>query len=754
MTIASFSVPIDIPWRRIAFSEDMMDSVACDRRLPLRWRSSVAVFDYEPPKEQQRQEGFVVSYLKVACTITGYQPSDREIRIRERLGASGWTHSDQNDALKAAVGSYYACYGAMLEVVVAPHPGEKLPFRDYPYFADFDPKKREMYETVTETGEVMSRSLEDMGVRIGQTTLQSHEVLDKTTVGGALSLGSGSNTGSGSVGHESGTTDISSQQTENTRTSDAQREARETLSHTTQMSQMYHLLNSYHLGTNRAAFFVLPQPHVKQSELTFVNGPRQIEGIQEFMLVVVRPEALQSFCVEAYLETAHLTHSPVYDTGETSRPLDLQFDAPVTENDDHSYFNTVTKPASSPVLTGKIIDTSRGSGGYDIAGSGGYDVLQPVNAHGKFPPDIRFTVSPDHVDVTATIDGFWSAHPPVKYPASLDLHATVYYKDAVPKVAGYRDGLLITARAVCSCTGLDRVNKTEYERGLSVVFEKELVGTAEARPGHERMAMSIVEANNLQRDIHREMLRSFDSADRYPRGEVGLLDSQLVAGMMGVALRNAAPKQNAPVAQWPGVDKKLVKRLEYVAPGLTRLELLEMPLPEQVERFGIEFGEAVTLRRSLADLDAPHGSRVAPTRPEIRVPLLTGLPMRTARRLLLGAGLRLGAVATVDHAAPIGTVTTQVPAAEASVPADTEVRLELASGLSVRLPEVVGGGLGEAACRLRQAGLLSEATIKGEPAPDARVVAIEPPAGTLVTPHGAVTLRLGRANKRRAATPN
>src|SRR5687767_6722899 len=136
MAISTFSVPIDIPWQRIAFSDDMMDKVACDRELPLRWRSSVAVFEYEPPKEQQRQDGFKVSYLKVACTITGYQPNDKEIRIRERLGKSGWTRKNQNEELQAAVGAYYACYGAMLEVVVAPHPEERFTLREYPYFAD------------------------------------------------------------------------------------------------------------------------------------------------------------------------------------------------------------------------------------------------------------------------------------------------------------------------------------------------------------------------------------------------------------------------------------------------------------------------------------------------------------------------------------------------------------------------------------------------------------------------------------------
>jgi hypothetical protein len=99
MAITTFSLPVDIPWQRIAFSEEMMDDVACDRKLPPRWRSSVAVFSYQPPDEQQRTDGFLVSCLKIACTITGFQVDGKEIRMRERLGRSGWKVGDMTDRL-------------------------------------------------------------------------------------------------------------------------------------------------------------------------------------------------------------------------------------------------------------------------------------------------------------------------------------------------------------------------------------------------------------------------------------------------------------------------------------------------------------------------------------------------------------------------------------------------------------------------------------------------------------------------------
>src|SRR5262252_7459429 len=74
---------------------------------------------------------------------------------------------------------------------------------------------------------------------------------------------------------------------------------------------MYHQFTAYHIGTNRAVFFMLPRPHIVQSDLTFVNGPRLLEGVQEILLVVLRPCHMPGFCVEAWLETAHIASEPV-----------------------------------------------------------------------------------------------------------------------------------------------------------------------------------------------------------------------------------------------------------------------------------------------------------------------------------------------------------------------------------------------------------------------------------------------------------
>jgi beta-lactam-binding protein with PASTA domain len=167
-----------------------------------------------------------------------------------------------------------------------------------------------------------------------------------------------------------------------------------------------------------------------------------------------------------------------------------------------------------------------------------------------------------------------------------------------------------------------------------------------------------------------------------------------------------------------------------------------MPLARQVENFGLTFEEAVALRRSIADIAAPSGPPPVKQRPQMQVPLLTGLGLREANVVLVQARLRLGAVTTVDSPLTAGSVVRQTPLAGAEVTFDTEVTVEQSSGLSVRLPEVIGLGLIEAGCVLRAAGVRSEPSVDGRPGPKAQVVALEPPAGTLITPLTPVTIQL------------
>lgn len=735
MTIATFSLPVDIPWRRIAFSEDMMDPVACDRKLPPRWQSSLAVFEYQPPPDLQREDGSIVSYLKVACTITGYQAKGREIQMREWIGRSGLGKSDMTNRLLDLAGSYFPCNGAILEVVVAPHEDDtRFNLESYPYFADFDPKKREMYEVVTDTGETMSRSLEDVNVRRGQTTLQSHEVRDTTTLSASLSAEYMGVKASGTATNEARTTDLNQQGTENVRTSDAAREARETFSHTTQLSQMYHQLDSYHLGTNRAAFFILPRPHVVQSPMTFVPGPREIEGVQEFMLVVVRPKEMEEFCVEAYLETAHLTGVPKLNWDETDALLSLKISTP-----DHSMHSD---SQITPGRDGYVVDRDKGVPPTGMHGDTGGYVVNFVNENqtprgeSSDTSNYTFVVGTEQVMVSGWVMG-WGR--PVG-PGELEVSAKVFLKKKVPEIDGYGPGLMITGRAVCSCKqGFgSRVNERP-----SIVYEKALSAT-ENSAGSKESSMNIRDANRLGAQMKRELLQSLSSADRYPRGTVDLLDSQLFADMMGVHLQYADRGMNPRLVDFPGIDRNLAGRVAAVTPKITRSELLAMPLPDQVARFALTFAEAVQLRRDLAGISVPEGPRPAPEREKTRVPLLSGLRSYEAMSALATCGLRYGPATVVDSPLPANTVIGQEPEAQTEVDTETEVAVDLASGLSVRLPDIRGLRLSEASCILRGAGLRSEPSVQGKPTPDAEVVEQNPPAGTLITPESPTSIILNR----------
>ena len=130
------------------------------------------------------------------------------------------------------------------------------------------------------------------------------------------------------------------------------------------------MLDSYHAGTNRALFFLNARPHMVDSPYTFVKGPRQIEGIQEFFLVVRRPKDMVDFCVKAELETAHLhesdetvtTGATVYEQSSISQTFTLHADGGRFSANDKVGTWSVSIP------TGYHLDRSRGGGTYSIYG--------------------------------------------------------------------------------------------------------------------------------------------------------------------------------------------------------------------------------------------------------------------------------------------------------------------------------------------------------------------------------------------------
>jgi hypothetical protein len=104
---------------------------------------------------------------------------------------------------------------------------------------------------------------------------------------------------------------------------DHSRERRETQGTSTNIIQLYNILTGYHAGTNRASFLLLPRPHTMQAtdHRTFIQGLRDIEGIQEFFIVVSRPAGQDGLSIDVSLETAHLSEEAALEPPRPENPL-------------------------------------------------------------------------------------------------------------------------------------------------------------------------------------------------------------------------------------------------------------------------------------------------------------------------------------------------------------------------------------------------------------------------------------------------
>ncbi|TCC94315.1 hypothetical protein EZ428_05955 [Pedobacter frigiditerrae] len=609
MSNFKLNLPTDIPWKRICVSKDMIDPKICDSRRPKRWNSSIAIFQYSPEEEYQTTEGMLITYIKVACSVTGYQAGPDEIGLHRGGFDNFW--KENGEVLKDTIMDYYPCYGAILEVAVAPKKKD-TPLSQYPYFSDFEPKKRELYEIATETGEVMSRSLKNLSVGKGSSTLNSHEILDVDHGFSFGAEGSYAGTGGGfnvSRSGEWGTKDISQSETNSIRTTDQSQESRETQSHTTQISQLYHQLDSYHMGTNRAVFFLLPRPHTIETERTFVNGPRNIEGIQEFFFVTMRPKDVEEICVEAYLETGHIAKVPtlayegeIETTDSVTLNILSNFDGRSDAVLDSSWGDDSTTSIKSDSIpynppAGWEIDLSKGSGGYNVASASGTGYGYPSGTYNYSVTEIDRNhlvlwgeVSAAFQDTAGLSDGgkIWTG--------TLNVTLTVYLKKVNPKqvITGYEEHLFLTARDLCCCE--------DSEMDLPfVAWEKPFKYIDSRKAASEKMIgdkMSLVEANNMGKTMSREFMKSGNDIDRrYDKGKVNILETQFVGKMLANTLKDTS--RDLKIDKVSHLSAGLKAKITSVVPTASLSSVLQMPIQMQKEVFDLNDEEIKNLRTSL-----------------------------------------------------------------------------------------------------------------------------------------------------------
>jgi hypothetical protein len=799
MTIATFSLPVDIPWQRLCVSDDMIDPTVCDRKFPYRWRSSVAVFSYEPPKDQQTYDDMIVSYLKVACTITSFQPNPEEVGLKDRRVDSYWNTPLLIEDYLNKVSKAYPCFGAILEVGVAPAvktiDGEEIPLTKYPYFMDFEPKKREVYELVTDTGENMSRSLDAVSVGKSSTTTGTHEKLDilnGISVGANATVAGTGGGGSISVQGQWGTRDINQQESSDVRTTDQSKEQRENFSHTTQLTQMFQQLNSYHLGTNRAVFFVLPRPHIIQdpdTPLTFINGPRKLEGIQEFFLVVMRPKEIEKICVEAYLETAHVgqvaTYGNTFEKSTATTPtlsLSITADESTVKLKTKSGFITYTAPPGSEIDTSKgpgyEIHILKNEGGGEIKKGGGHGnsnfcaVTALDQSHLVLTGKVVTGLIKDHPsDTNEPSDPDEPHHPPVVKPnphpgvnpvdGALEANATVHLRKGQREQTGSASGLYITGRGVCCCQAPDPQNGNpddshhagDHDRRLlseSVLWEQIMPLNLDVPVG-DVARMRVADANRVRAEIDRMIVRSVNDPDRYAAGTVSFAETQLVALSVADLISVPGHPDDHPLENIKGLDSKLISKIASRAPNISRSDLLFMSHSEQKDRFDLSPDEVRQLRRALIGLEGPvpepkdRWNPPGRSKTEYKVPNVVGLPLAEAEAALEQLQFLAGEVAYEDSALPGDTTLSQSPEAEAMALGGTRVDLIVATGLSVRIPDLVGVTLSQALVMLRDAGLKSEPEINFASSgkyPGNQVIQVSPEMRSYVTPHASVVIQV------------
>ncbi len=304
MAIQSLMPPQDITWTRMAFAPDMVDTNFGDETFSPKWRTSLAVYYYVVPDEDiaDSYPNVRIVYLRLTCSLTGWNPSEALRNAQVQAQQAGTWDDLQRTLWQTIIASgwaaqYWPCMGAIMQLAVYPHNAKGVAPDDYPYFLDFEPKKRELYEAATEGSEVLSASGDTTSITKGNSSVNSLEV------GASAGFSIGGFGASGDVSNTSTDTTV------NQNTTDTSREARETLSRTTSTSQMYQLFNGYHLGTNRALFVVAPRPHTvsnsAQTEFNLIDGERNLEGIQDVFLVVSMPRTLDGLCIQAGLDTGH-----------------------------------------------------------------------------------------------------------------------------------------------------------------------------------------------------------------------------------------------------------------------------------------------------------------------------------------------------------------------------------------------------------------------------------------------------------------
>jgi hypothetical protein len=628
MANLALNLPLDIPWKLVAASPDMMDTRFCNTLFPPPWRTSLAISVFEPKLEDLPEELCEqrITFVKVSATITGYQPSPEEVKE----GAASLPDADIAELLD----EYFACYGALLTVAVFPRPSIIDHHGDpdiarFPRIVDFEPKLRDFYQAATDSGEVLTAS------QSGVDTTKSFLHTDATETGWKLGSKVSAPIAEGVTGELSG--EVSRKRTETdqdqwTVATEASRERRERQATTTQLSQMYNLLTGYHTGTNRASFLLLPRPHILQptDHRTFIQGLRIIEGVQDFFLITSRPVDMDRMCMEVFLETGHFPEDvEIEEPEEEYAEDDEDFRVTAHASGSRTWRNECkdleSLPSSTHTIAGGWVVDRRSNRRDGRRGDPGHPgVIQIANNSNGQAND---TVEDDHnyqaisdtsVRVSGEICGEeWAWDPDA---ADFDRTYRILIRSEQPRPSDegpvVTTPFLVIRRGLCACVDFSGPCPQVFEPPEGPlppvppwIVDERVLRVAPALASREARRHSRTPAmKELLRKIQFAMADSWRSATRRPPDQGGLLLTDYFKER--VAPRLPPERLRRRLADVEGLPDEAVRAL---GKETTVGEALAMPLDRLVSRTGLAAATALAVRRRLLGLRPAEEDGTAPS---------------------------------------------------------------------------------------------------------------------------------------------
>jgi len=379
---------------------------------------------------------------------------------------------------------------------------------------------------------------------------------------------------------------------------------------------MYNLLTGYHVGTNRATFLMLPRPHTVQPTLrrTFVQGFREIEGIQDFFLIVARPKDANALCIQTSLETGHIVET-AFDVADDSDKAFWEYRTETVTVFEQGGILFKDTPVGSKSIN-KIFHIITPNSGWefdpDKGDPGRVSVEENIirSQHGMQPDDDSayiengslnnysyFISAPDKLIISATISwnslvgvwaqGFVTFHR--QYKLFLRRRKTISNQETYAKD---RERLVITHRDLTVCAKFDdgcpKQIRPDQASGSGPDINDNLdvfiVDDVPLKTGSRGIELSV---------LQEAMTAGTSSPSRSERGFESFLDTDAFKEMV----KRNIPEQvlDQPIDKIEGMSESVRERLK----GVTTRDLLHKDLPVLARRTGLEPETIQDVRRKV-----------------------------------------------------------------------------------------------------------------------------------------------------------